>query len=262
MLEAVGRVQHALWGITTTHDLQRRLGALLEEGPWPSLAPLLNELARQVPQDQRTPAQVWSRVRRRAEEVLGSSLAPLVDRCLGVFGDASRLELKMATRPAASPSRPLPWGGEDPQDVLFQDDFPPTLRQAILGHQEANLCGMALVGALLGGTPVDEATARLLLETWIEGKSLFFLVGVDLLGDDLEAIYLLNNGLRPPTVDELIEEGRRAKANLDRMLSDEEPDWQTVEVDIRRRLERRGIDAGDVLRRAASRVEHLGLSRP
>jgi hypothetical protein len=261
VLEAVGRVERALWGITTTHDLQRRLGTLLEQAPWPSLAPLLNDLARQVPEDQRTPTQVWARVRRRAEEVFGSSLAPLVDRTLGVFADASRLELKMAARPTASASRPLPWGGEDPMNVLFQDDFPPTLRQAILGNQEANLCGMALVGALLDGKPVDATTARLLLETWISGKSLFFIVGVGLLGDDLEAIYLLSNGLRPPTVEELIEEGRRAKANLDRMLSDEEPDWQAVELDVRRRLEDRGLDPGEVLRRAASRVEHLGLSR-
>lgn len=256
---AAARVGGELWSATDEVDLGNRLGALVELGPWPSISPLFEDLTRKLPAGMRTPTGAWRLILERGEQVFTPSLTHKFSECLSLFVEAVRIERKASTQAAMTSGDPSPWGSEDPRDVLFQADFPPTLRAAILENEAANLCAMAIVDALLAGRPVSPRVAELLMQNWLDGKGLFVLVGVGLLGDELEMLQLLSRGVLPPTAEALVEEGRKAKARSERLMSDDEPDLAEAEVEVRRELVARHADVASVFHRAARKVEHLGI---
>lgn len=252
---AVYKAGRALWSAEQDFQFEQALVSLTDQIPWPSALPLLTRLWLELPEDQRT-AQVMEKLEKRAELVFGPRLAQFFMRGLQVSSDLYRIEHKLWLRNKASGKKieDIFPPGENPMNVLSQDDFPPTLRDSIVANFQASMCELAIIDVMLKKERRQEEKSERILERWQHGRAFNLLVSAGLLDDPEESLKFTSLGVHLMTAEELVEEGKAQKAKLERLLSEDEDDLDELKSSIRASLVRSSVQDVDAVLERASQV--------
>jgi len=218
--KAVSLAGRELWPTTDDYDFDDCLGDLIERRPWPSLLPLFDKYVRKLPESQQNPRGINEAVLNRAEVIFGSPYVNFFDECLRLLSFSTNVDWKLAKKNENLPISPKEiLGGESPEDVMHQADFPPIIHSALIENLRSSICAMAITDAMIRGKKHDNWRVERMLKTWYESKIFHTIVSVALLDEPEEKSVLLKKGYKVPTVDEMILEGLQAKELFTRAIN-------------------------------------------